>query len=137
MPKVAVAISCVTVRLSPLEKVLALRGDLTVPFADVSAVYVEWHPWLAEGISRFGGISAGAHFNLHPGYGIYPQPDGSCNFLAVRIARPAVSIDITTGTYRRIVLSVSDPEGTAKAIADVAGIDRSPHHSRRHSSRPR
>jgi hypothetical protein len=125
MPKVTLSISGLTVHLSPLEKILALRSDLTVAFADISAAYVEWHPWLAEGLFRLSSITNVAHYNVHPGYGTYPQPDGSWNFLAVRIARPAVSIDIAKGTYKRIILSVSDPEETAKAIAGAAGVEPS------------
>ena len=102
------------VRLSTLEKLGALRGDITIPLRSVTAVRVSDRPW-----SELRGIRA-------PGTGL-PGVISLCtrrgrgirDFAAVygRGGR-AVVVEASGEAFDRIVISRADAEDTARRIRD-------------------
>ena len=106
------------VRLSPLEKLAAFRGNVRVPLHAVRSAQAEPDPW-----SALRGIRA-------PGTGIpgviaygARRFDGGPDFAAVLGSRPAVRVDLDgESPFARLVVSVADPDSTVAAIRGAAGI---------------
>ena len=106
------------VGLSWLELLGALRGNVRVPLRAVRFASAEPDPW---GALR--GIRA-------PGTGIpgvialgTRRFNGSRDFAAVLGHRPAIRVDLgEESLFARLVVSVSDADGTAAAIRGAAGI---------------
>ncbi len=100
------------VRLSALEKLGALRGDISIPLATVSEVRVSDAPW-----SELRGIRA-------PGTGIpgvislcTRRGKGICDFAAVYgRGGQAVVIETDGGQFGRLVISSKDATETANRI---------------------
>jgi hypothetical protein len=100
------------VRLSTLEKLGAVRGDISIPLATISGVRVSDTPW-----SELRGIRA-------PGTGIpgvislcTRRGKGICDFAAVYgRAGPAVVIETDGGQFGRLVISSKDAAETADRI---------------------
>lgn len=106
------------VRLSPLGKLGAFRGDVRVPLRTVRSVCVELHPW-----SALRGIRG-------PGTGIPGMialdtrrfPGGE-DFAAIEGRRPAVRADLAAESpFGRLVVPVRDPENTVAAIRGIVGV---------------
>jgi hypothetical protein len=110
--------SDLVVGLSWLEKLGAFRGNVHVPLQAVRSAEAEPDPW---GALR--GIRA-------PGTGIpgvialgTRRFDGGKDFAAVLGGRTAVRVDLgEESPFGRLVVSVSDPEGTLATIRGAAGI---------------
>lgn len=118
MAQVTVEGGDLVVRLSVLEKVAALHGDIRVVIGCVRSVDVEAHPW-----SALRGIRA-------PGTGIpgviaygTRRFSGGRDFAAVVARRPAVRIELDGASpFARLVVSVDDSESTAAAVRAAAGL---------------
>lgn len=99
--------------LSPLEKVLALHGDLRVPLSAVEQVCPEPHPWRA-----LRGIRApGTGFPGLIAYGSY-RYDGGQDFALILVGVPVVGIDLRPGgPFDRLLVSTRRPGEALAAIA--------------------
>ena len=106
------------VRLSWLEKLAALRGNVRVPLRAARSASVEPDPWAVLRGTRAPGTGI-------PGviaYGIR-RFSGGPDFAAVLGRRPTVRVDLDEESpFARLVVSVSDAESTAAAIRSAAGI---------------
>jgi hypothetical protein len=104
------------VRLTPLEKLAAFRGDVRVPLSAVEEADVDTNPWQAlRGIRAPGtglpGVIA---------YGVRRYAGGQ-DFAALRGTRPAVRVDLNDSSpFGRLVISVSDPQASAGAVRAAA-----------------
>ena len=99
------------VKLTPLEKLGALRGSFRIPRSALRAVRVAADPW-----SELRGIRA-------PGTGIprvialgTRRGGGGRDFTAVYRRRPAVVLELEGAVFDRVVLCVDNPE---KVAADL------------------
>lgn len=100
-----------TLRLGLLDRLLALRGDVTVRAADVAEITA-----VADGMAAVGGIRA-------PGLGVpgarkigtWRRRQGA-TVAVVRGRGPALTITATDGPVRRIVLSAPDAAEQAAAL---------------------
>lgn len=106
-------------RLSALEKIAAVRGDIQVPLSQVEAVAVEEQPW-----RHLRGIRApGTGFPGVIAYGVRLATGGAPDFAALRGRGPAVRVDLCAGArYGRLLVTVPDAAGTAATVH--AGLSR-------------
>jgi hypothetical protein len=116
MATLAVDGNDLVVRLSALEKIGALRGNIRVPLAAVRAVRVSDTPW-----SELRGIRA-------PGTGLpgvislcTRRGPGIHDFAAVYGRCPALVVEMTGASFDRFVVSCAD---AAEAAARLAGNTR-------------
>jgi hypothetical protein len=116
MATIAVDGNDLVVRLSALENIGALRGDIRLPLACVRAVRVSGTPW-----SELRGIRA-------PGTGVpgvislgTRRGSGFHDFAAVYGRRPALIVEMTGASFDRLVVSCLD---AADATARAAEITR-------------
>ena len=124
MPTLTVDGNHLVVLLSALEKIGALRGNISVPLASVRAVRVSDTPW-----SELRGIRA-------PGTGLprvislgTRRGPGVHDFAAVYGPRPALVVEMTGASFDRLVVSCADSaEATARA-ADITAhpVSRTPY----------
>ncbi len=104
------------VRLTPLEKVLALHGDVRVPLRAVGSAAVEPHPWQAMRGIRLGTSLPGIAF-----YGTRRHREGK-DFGAVS-RRPVVRVELDgRAPFARLLVSVPDAEATVAEIRAAAGL---------------
>jgi hypothetical protein len=109
----AVSGDLLLLRLSPLEKVAANRGDIRVPLTQVVAVAVEERPWNAlRGIRAPGtGLPGVIAYGTRLGTG------GPPDFAALHGRGPAVRIELCPGArYGRLLVTVPDAPTTAAAV---------------------
>jgi hypothetical protein len=121
MATLAVDGNDLVVRLSALEKVGALRGNIRVPLAAVRAVRVSDSPW-----SKLRGIRA-------PGTGLpgvislgTRRGPGIHDFAAVYSRCPALVVEMTGASFDRLVVSCADAAEAEARAADVthaSGLD--------------
>lgn len=111
MAKLVVDGGDLVVRLSLLEKLGAMRGDVRLPLADIRAVRVSNQPW-----SELRGMRA-------PGTGIpgvislcTRRGDGIVDFAAVYRSSEAVVVESDGAPFDRLVVSCADAPGTAQRI---------------------
>jgi hypothetical protein len=114
MATIAVDGNDLVVRLSALEKIGALRGNIRVPLASVRAVRVSDSPW-----SELRGIRA-------PGTGLpgvislcTRRGPGVHDFVAVYGRRPALVIEMTGASFDRLVVSCTNAAEAAARAADI------------------
>jgi len=99
------------VRLSSLEKLGAMHGDVRVPLSTVQSAEVEPHPW---GALR--GIRVGTGIPGVIALGIRRFAHGQ-DFTAVVGGKPAVRVDLSEASpFSRLVVSVDDPDSTLASI---------------------
>jgi len=103
----------VVVSLNPLERLLAWRQEVRVPFAELKMVRVEESPLAGLACWRFPGLALPGAFAV----GCARLPTGR-EFAAAYAGTPAVVLDARGGRWQRVV--VSDPDAVAIA-ADIAG----------------
>jgi hypothetical protein len=104
------------VRLSPLEKLGAMRGDVRVPLSTVTEVRVSEQPW-----SELRGMRA-------PGTG-FPgvislctrRGEGTRDFAAVYGSTKAVVVETSGADFDRLVISRSDADDKARLIEQSLG----------------
>jgi hypothetical protein len=102
----------ITVRLNPLEKLGALRGNPRVPRSAVRVARVSDRPW-----SELRGIRA-------PGTGIpgvislgTRRGGGGRDFAAVYRNRPVVVVELEGAVFDRLVVTVDDPAAVAARLS--------------------
>lgn len=115
MPRIEIERAELVVRLSALEKLGALRGEVRVPRKAVREVRVVDRPW-----DELRGVRA-------PGVGIprlimlgLTRGRGGRQFAAVYGNRPALVVDLQGVPLSRLILCVPDPQAAAKAIGPRA-----------------
>ncbi len=98
-------------RLSALEKLGALHGDIHVPLAAVERV-----ARLERGFSALRGVRApGTGFPRVIALGTW-RSTGGRDFAAIHRGRPALVVDLRDQPFRRLVVSVDDPDATAARL---------------------
>lgn len=110
-------------RLSWKEKIGGFHGDVRVPLAAVRSVSVPSSPWLTLRGWRMAGTGIPGVVAL----GTRRHGEGY-DFTAVKKDAPAVQVDLNTGRFQRLVVSVPDGvdvDSEADRIAGAAGIARS------------
>ncbi|MGH9057512.1 MAG: hypothetical protein ACRDYY_16885 [Acidimicrobiales bacterium] len=112
------------VHLTPGEKIAGLHGDVRVPLSAIASVSVPPTTWLALRGWRMAGTGI-------PGFiAVGTRRHGSgYDFTAVHGQRPAVEVELNSGRFERLLISVDaglDAQAEADRIADAAGIRRSP-----------
>jgi hypothetical protein len=117
MAKLVVDGPDLVVRLSPLEKLGAFRGDVRVPLRTVRSVYVEPDPYSALRGIRAPGTGIPGVIAL----GTRRFPGGE-DFAAVEGGGPAVRVDLADAKFGRLVVSVPDPERTVAEIRGATGV---------------
>jgi hypothetical protein len=102
----------VVVRLSPLEKVGAMRGDVHVPLSAVTGVRVSDDPWSELRGVRMPGTGLPGVISLCTRRG-----PGVRDFAAVYLRLPAVVVETSGADFDRLIISRRDAEQTAQLIA--------------------
>ncbi|WP_367325379.1 hypothetical protein [Streptomyces sp. HUAS ZL42] len=102
----------VVVRLTPRERLLALRRDVRVPAAAITQVRIEPDWWRALRGTRRSGLYVPDRYcageRQHP---------GGVDFAAVREGGPVVVVELRpSAPYARLAVSVADPERTVEEI---------------------
>ncbi|GAA1937350.1 hypothetical protein [Kitasatospora viridis] len=103
--------SYLVVRLSPLEKLGSLHGDLRIPLATVTEVRVSEQPWSELRGMRAPGTGLPGVISLCTRRGV-----GIKDFAAVYRRGPAVVIETDGGGFDRIVLSREDAPEVARRV---------------------
>jgi hypothetical protein len=101
----------IVVSLSALEKVEALRGDVTVPRSAVTRIRI-----VPDGMAEVHGVRAPG--TGLPGVimvGVWRSETGA-TFAACHGHGPAVVIDLDGAQYDRLVVTVGDPEGVRRSL---------------------
>ena len=102
------------------EKIWGLHGDIRVRLSSIVSVAPDPKPWLGLRGWRMAGVS----FPGHVGLGTRRHGSGY-DFCILHRDRPAVRVDVASGRFSRLVVSVpqgGDPEAEAARIAAAAGI---------------
>jgi hypothetical protein len=117
MAKVRVESDGLFVRLSFWEQLGALRGDLRVPRAAVTNARVVPDPWTELRGIRAPGTGIPGVIALGTRRGRFGR-----DFAAVYGHRPGIVIECSNTTYRRLVLTVGNPD----ALADALNVGATP-----------
>ncbi len=107
-------------RLTLGEKIWGLHGNIRVPLSSIVSVAPDPKPWLGLRGWRMAGVSFVGHAVL----GTRRHGDGY-DFCILHRDRPAVRVDMASGRFSRLIISVpegGDPEAEAARIAAAAGI---------------
>ena len=108
------------VRLTLGEKILSFHGDIRVRLSAIDSVAPDPKPWLGLRGWRMAGISLTGRAVL----GTRRHGTGY-DFCILHRDRPAVRVDLASGRFSRLVISVpegGDPATEATRIAAAAGI---------------
>jgi hypothetical protein len=108
------------VQLTLAEKVWGFHGDVRVRLASIFSVAADPDPWPGLRGWRMAGVS----FTGYVALGTRRHGD-SYDFCVLHRDRPAVRVDVATGRFSRLVISVpegSGPEAEVARIAAAAGI---------------
>jgi hypothetical protein len=91
------------VRLTPLEKLGALHGDIRVPLSAVRSAELELHPWRKLRGARVGTGLPGVIVlgTLHGTFGK--------DFVAVYGHRPATLVELNGQKFQRLIVCTADP----------------------------
>lgn len=119
MPALDVDGDTLVVHLSPAQKFWAFHRNLQVPVSAVRSVRVTTTPWSDLRGWRISGTTISGTVAL----GRRRHASG-VDFVAMGRVTEAVEVEMNDGPYRRLVVSVADPQHTASAIAAAAGIAR-------------
>lgn len=103
----------ITVRLNPIEKLGALRGDVRVPLSAVRSVRVTAQPWDEVRGMRAPGTGLPGVIMLGTTRGAFGK-----DFCAVYRGRPAVVVDLDGQRFQRLILCTPHPDN------DCAAVDR-------------
>ena len=114
MATIAVDGNDLVVRLSALEKIGALRGNIRLPLASVRVVRVSNTPWSELRGIRAPGTGVPGLFSLCTRRG-----PGVHDFAAVYGRRPAVVIELTGASFDRLVISCANAGEAAAHAADI------------------
>ena len=107
------------VRLTLREKILSFHGDIRVPLSAIIRVMPDLKPWLGLRGWRMAGIAVG-------GTVLGTRRHGTgYDFCVVHHNLPAVRVDVASGRFSRLIVSVpegGDAEAEAARVAGAAGI---------------
>ena len=111
------------VRLTPGEKMWSFHGDISVRLSSVVSVAPDPRPWLGLRGWRMAGVS-------FPGRAVLGtrRHGAGYDFCVLHRDRPAVRVEMTSGRFSRLVISVpegGDPHSEAARVASAAGISPS------------
>jgi hypothetical protein len=109
------------VRLSPGEKFWGFHGNLRVSLASIVSVAAESDPY--QGLR--GWRMAGVSFPGRAALGTRRHGPKNFDFCMLHRDRPAVRVELASGRFSRLVISVpegGDPQAEAARIAAAAGI---------------
>jgi hypothetical protein len=106
------------VRLSQLEQIAAVRGDLHVPLCAVRSVSAEKAPYAA-----LRGIRApGTCVPRTLAYGVRLLTGGRPDFAALHGRGPAVRVELAPeAAFGRLLVTVEDPGAAVAALQEVVG----------------
>jgi hypothetical protein len=108
------------VRLTLGEKIGSFHGNIRVPRSAVIRVAPDPKPWLGLRGWRMAGVSLPGRAMLGT-----RRHGAGYDFCILHRDRPAVRLDVTSGRFSRLVISVpggGDPEAEAARIAAAAGV---------------
>ena len=108
------------VHLTPGEKIWGLHGDIRVRLSSIVSVAPDPRPWMNLRGWRMAGVS----FPGHAALGTRRHGAGY-DFCILHRYRPAVRVDVSSGRFSRLIISVpegGDAEAEAARIAAMAGI---------------
>jgi hypothetical protein len=108
------------VHLTLGEKILSFHGDIRVPLSAIIRVMPDLKPWLGLRGWRMAGIS----FTGYAVLGTRRHGTGY-DFCVLHRDLPAVRVDVASGRFSRLIVSVpegGDPEAEAARVAAAAGI---------------
>lgn len=111
MAEVVVDDGDVVVRLSPLEKLGAFRGDVRVPVSSIEGIRVVDDPWGALRGIRAPGTGLPGVIALGTRRGRFGK-----DFAAVYGKRPGVVIELRGGPFSRLVVSSDSPRRLAATL---------------------
>ena len=101
------------------EKILSFHGDIRVPLSAVIRVMPDLRPWQGLRGWRMAGISFG-------GTVLGTRRHGTgYDFCVLYRGLPAVRVDVASGRFSRLIVSMpegGDPEAEAARVAAAAGI---------------
>ena len=108
------------VRLTLGEKIGSFHGNIRVPLSAIIRVAPDLKPWLGLRGWRMAGFS-------FPGYAVLGtrRHGTGYDFCILHRDRPAVRVDVASGRFSRLIISVpegGDPEAEAARVAAAAGI---------------
>jgi hypothetical protein len=104
------------VRLSLLERLGALRGDVRVPLRAVRGIRVSDRPW-----EELRGVrAAGTGLPRVIALGTRGRR-GTREFAAVYRCMPGVVVELDGAALARLVVSTADPSEVARRVADARG----------------
>jgi hypothetical protein len=107
-------------RLTLGEKIWSFHGDIRVRLSSIVSVAADPKPWLGLRGWRMAGVA----FTGHAVLGTRRHGAGY-DFCILHRDRPAVRVNLASGRFSRLVISVpegGDPEAEAARIAAAAGI---------------
>lgn len=109
------------VRLSLWERLWALRGNVAVPLAAVTAVSVEPNPYRALRGER----SPGVRVNGVMAYGTWRSSLPQRDLVAVHGPMPAVKVALNdSARFGLILATVADARATERKLVEAAGLSR-------------
>jgi hypothetical protein len=121
MARMTIDDTSLTVRLTPAEKFWGFHGNLRVPLTAITSVAADPDPWPALRGRRMAGFS----FTGHHALGTRLHDGRTFDFCMLHRDRPAVRVDLASGRFSRLVISVppgGDAAAEAARIAAAAGI---------------
>lgn len=112
MASVRVIDDRLVVRLRPLEKLMALRGDLSIPLGEVRRARA-----VPDGFAELRGLRApGTGLPGRLAFGTWRRR-GAKDFVALRGRRPAVVLEFDAGSrYSRVLLTVDDGDALVRTL---------------------
>jgi len=102
----------VSISMSRLDRILALKGELTIPLEHITGITIRPE----EARSWFHGLRIGTSI---PGVliaGTFYTGDGKV-FYDVHNPEQTIAIELQDDSYQRVIVQVDDPETTAALIA--------------------
>ena len=108
------------VHLALGEKLWAFHGDIRVRLTSIIRIAPDPKPWLGLRGWRMAGVSFPGHAALGT-----RRHGGGYDFLILHRDWPAVRMDLASGRFSRLVISVpegGDPQSEAARIASAVGI---------------
>jgi hypothetical protein len=110
-------VDSVTLALTRIERLEALHGDISAPFASISSVRVSTDLW-----SELRGVRApGTGFPRVIAVGTFRGSFGR-DFSAVHGRGPGVVIEFDGEPFRRWVVSAGDPDAIEGRVSSAAGL---------------
>lgn len=120
MARLVIGSEAATVVLRSWEHALAFHGDVRLPLTAIVHIRVPDNPWMALRGWRSTGVGIPGLSAL----GVRRHGTGR-DFTALSRQMPAVLIEMNSGPYEQVMVSVPDAGATADVLASAAGIARS------------